>query len=1164
MSTDQQTNGQNLNGASLPDEDNRKEFGLSSFSINNRISVLVLIMLVAVMGIVSYINIPKESFPSINIPNIFVVTVYPGVSPEDMESLITRKLEDELSNISDVKTMTSTSSEGYSSVNMEFEPSVDIEDALQKVREKVDLAKPELPEDAEDPIVQEINLSEFPIMNVNLSGEYDEEILKEIAEDLQDKIEAVPSVLGVDLTGALEREVQVEVDLAKMKYYGVTFGEIIQAIAAENVTVPGGDISVGTKKFLLRVPGQYEDPALLEDIVVKGEQRSPIYIRDVAEVTFGFKERETYSELGTAPVITLGVKKRTGQNILETGERTKEILDEALKTLPPTTTYTITNDQSIEVISMVSNLENNIISGLILVVGVLLFFLGVRNASFVGVSIPLSMFLSFIVLSAIGITMNMIVLFSLILSLGMLVDNAIVVVENIYRYLEEGYDNFEAAKKGTGEVAIPIIAGTMTTIAAFAPMVFWPGVVGQFMSYLPKTLIITLSSSLFVGLIINPVICALFMKVDGQENRATLTKSGKRILFGAAAVFAIIALLSSFVSWMMLIVLGIAFWLSNKYILEPIGRWWQRDGLNSVIDKYESSLVWALDNRKSTIGISVLVLISSVFMLIAFNPGTEFFPEDIPPKDVYIQIETPIGSDVDFTKSIVNQVRDRVENLPNYVDVNSVLATSGASITADPGSSGGGPTPNKGTVALNFVDFQEREGDVFEAMEFLRNHMSDNIVGAKITVEQPPNGPPTGKPVNLEISGSDMNQLSAISERVLTILEEDSVFAKMDGLESDLPEPRPEVRVEVDREKAALYELNTNIIGMTIRQAINGVEASKFRDGKEEYDIIVRLNDEYRDDMSTLSDLTIFHEGNQIPLSEVATWEVSDGLGGINHKDSERVITVSADVRSGYQANAVLAEVQGVLSDYLEDLPEGYSYDWTGQQQEQDESFEFLGIAFLIALFLITFILVSQFNSVAKPLIILSSVIMSMAGVFYGLVTFQMAFGLMAFLGIISLAGIVVNNAIVLIDYVDILRERDGLTLRDALVQGGKVRFRPVILTAITTTLGLVPLAIGFNFDFIVLVGSPIEFFTNLGSYIYMGGEQAAWWGPMAIAVIVGLTFATALTLILVPVLYSSIERTRRSLNKTMFGTAEPGIIKDQKELNGEAESKPALETSPA
>lgn len=1155
MSTEKNNNGASTNGASLPEEGKRKEFGLSTFSINNRISVLVLLVLIAIMGIVSYLTIPKESFPSINIPNIFVVTVYPGVSPEDMESLVTRKLEDELSNISDIKNMTSSSAEGYSNINLEFEPSVDIEDALQKVREKVDLAKPELPEDAEEPTVQEINLSEFPIMNVNLSGEYDEVILKEIAEDLQDKIEAIPSVLGVDLTGGTEREVQVDVDLAKMKYYNIAFGDIIQAISNENVTIPGGDISVGTKKFLLRIPGQYEDTKLLEDIVIKGENRSPIYVRDVAKVTFGFKERATYSELDDAPVITLGIKKRTGENILDTGNEVKAILDEAIPTLPPTTRYAITNDQSVDVINMVTNLENNIISGLILVVGVLLFFLGVRNSSFVGISIPMSMFLSFIILSALGITMNMIVLFSLILSLGMLVDNAIVVVENIYRYLEEGYERFEAAKKGTGEVAVPIIAGTFTTIAAFAPMIFWPGIVGQFMSYLPKTLIITLASSLFVGLVINPVICALFMTVEGQEAEAKLTPKGKKILYGVIGFILLLFLASSFITWTMLIILGVIFWALNKYALEPVGRWWQRDGLNKVIAKYENTLVWSLNHRLSVLGISAVVLVLSFVVLGAFNPGTEFFPEDIPPRDVYVQVETPIGSDVEYTKTIIEEVQQRVKNLPNFVDVNSVLATSGASITADPGAGGGGNTPNKGTVALNFVDFQEREGDVFEAMEFLRNHMSDNIVGAKVTVEQPPNGPPTGKPVNLEISGPNMDQLSLLSGDVLSILEEDSVFAKMDGLESNLPEARPEIRVDVDREKAALYELSTNVIGMTIRQAINGVEASKFRDGKEEYDIIVRLNDEYRDDLSTLGDLTIPHEGNQIPLSEVATWEVKDGLGGINHKDSERVITISADVRSGYQANAVLAEVQGVLSNYLDDMPSGYDYSWTGQQQEQDESFEFLGIAFLIAVFLIAFILVSQFNSIAKPIIILSSVVMSMAGVFYGLVTFQMAFGLMAFLGIISLAGIVVNNAIVLIDYVDILRTRDGLSLRDALVQGGKVRFRPVILTAITTTLGLVPLAIGFNIDFIVLVNTPIEFFGNLGSYVYMGGEQATWWGPMAIAVIVGLLFATALTLILVPVLYSLIERSRRGLNKVMFGKEEPGIIKDQSDLNGNGTS---------
>ena len=1123
---------------STTNTDNRKEFWLSTFAINNRISVMVLVALVAIMGTVSYLTIPKESFPNITVPNIFVVTLYPGVSPEDMESLVTRKLEDELGNISEIKEMTSTSTEGYSSVVLEFDTGIDIEEALQKVREKVDLAKAELPEDAEEPLVQEVNLSEFPIMQINLSGDYDLEILKDIAEDLQDKIEAIPTVLGVDLTGGLEREVQVDVDLAKLKYYNLSFGDIIGAISAENVTIPGGDISVGTKSFLLRVPGQYQETAPIEDVVLKVNEGKPIYLRDIANVTFGFKERETYSTLDESPVITLGVKKRTGENILETYDRVSAILDDALPTLPPTTTYKITNDQSKDVKNMVSSLENNIISGLILVIGVLLFFLGVRNASFVGISIPLSMFLSFIILSALGITMNMIVLFSLILALGMLVDNAIVVVENIYRYLEEGYDNFESAKKGTGEVAGPIIAGTATTLAAFFPMIFWPGTVGEFMGYLPKTLIITLSSSLFVGLIINPVICALFMTIDGDTNKAQLTKRGKQILYGMLALVLLVLVVSSFVTWTMLIVLGVLLWLLNKYVLAPTGKWWQADGLNVFIGTYENSLVWALNNRLKTVGIAFFVLIMSFVVLGVFDPGTEFFPEDIPPRDVYVQIETPVGSDVEFTRSVVDKVAERVKNIPQASDINTILAVSGAAISSDP-AGGGGNSTHKGTVAINFVDYELREGDIFEAMEYMRNDLNGVIAGAKITVEKPQDGPPTGPPINLEIFGPDMTELTRISNDVLSALEADSIFAKMDGLETNLPDSRPEIRVEVDREKAGLYELNTNMIGMTVRQAINGVEASKFRDGKEEYEIVVRLAKEYRDDLSTLSDLTVFHEGVQIPLSEVASWEISDGFGGIRHKESERVITVSADVRSGYQSNAVLAEAQQVLATYLNGLPPGYNYEWTGQQQEQDESFAFLGRAFLIAVFLIAFILVSQFNSIVKPVIILSSVVMSTAGVFYGLVTFQMAFGLMAFLGLISLAGVVVNNAIVLIDYVDILRTRDGLDLRSALVQAGKVRFRPVILTAITTTLGLVPLAVGFNFDFITLVNNPLEFFTNLGEYIYWGGEQAAWWGPMAIAVIVGLLFSTFLTLILVPVLYSVIERGKQSLQQLFFAGKE-------------------------
>ncbi|MDX1642498.1 MAG: efflux RND transporter permease subunit, partial [Balneolaceae bacterium] len=533
-----------------PAED-RKEFGLSSFSINNRVSVLVMVVLIAVLGIRSYMSIPKEAQPDITIPNIIVITLYPGVSPVDMESLITRKLEEELATISDIKEMASTTTEGYSSINLEFNTDVNIDEALQKVREKVDLAKPELPSAAEDPIIQEINTSEFPIMQVNVSGTYGEEDLKAVAEDLQDRLETIPQVLEVNLAGGIEKEVQVDVDLQLLKYYGVSMGDIILAIQSENVTIPAGAVDVGTKKFLMRIPGEYDDPSLIEDIVIDAPSDFPIYIRDIADVSFAQKERESYAYLNGDPVITLSVTKRTGTNIIEAAQNVRNIIDRQLPNMPPTTDIKITSDMSEDINMMVSSLENNIISGLILVIGVLLFFLGVRNASFVGVSIPLSMFMSFIILQMAGITMNMIVLFSLILALGMLVDNAIVVVENIFRYLEEGYDNIEAAKKGTGEVAMPIISGTSTTLAAFLPIAFWPGIVGDFMSYLPITLIITLSSSLFVGLVINPVLCAVFMELetDDTQTKPSMTKKGKWVLSIIGALFLVLLLIGNPLFW---------------------------------------------------------------------------------------------------------------------------------------------------------------------------------------------------------------------------------------------------------------------------------------------------------------------------------------------------------------------------------------------------------------------------------------------------------------------------------------------------------------------------------------------------------------------------------------------------------------------------------------
>src|SRR5699024_8706203 len=647
----------------------------------------------------------------------------------------------------------------------------------------------------------------------------------------------------------------------------------------------------------------------------------------------------------------------------------KGILKEELPQLPPTTNFEVTSDQSKDINSIVSSLENNIISGLLLVVGILLFFLGLRNASFVGIAIPMSMFLSFIIIGALGITMNMIVLFSLILALGMLVDNAIVVVENIYRYLEEGYDNFEAAKKGTGEVAIPIVSGTLTTLGAFFPLLFWPGIVGEFMGFLPQTLIITLSSSLFVALVINPVLCGLFMSYEQADGsgRPKMTANGKRFMAGAAALLLIVGLLSSVLTWTMLIISGILLYLLNKFVMRPLGEWWQQDGLDRVLDRYENVLRWSLHHRKVVFGISVAILVSSFVVFSFFSAGVEFFPENIPPSRAYLQVETPVGTNVDFTKSVVDELQKKVPDIPNNEDIKSVLSTAGSAITSNPMAGQGNSSP-LGTIVRNFVVYEDRQRETLDAIEYLRSNFREGTAGAEITVEKQQMGPPSGKPVKLEISGKSMEKLEQISNRVITILENNAVYGKLDGLESNLSEARPEIQVNVDREKAAIYGLSTRQIGQTVRQAVNGVEASQYRDGKDEYDITVRLDEQFRNNLSVLQNLMIVEEGQQVPLSSVASWETGDGLGDIKHKDQERVVTVMADVRSNYNANAVLQEVQTVLDDYLSnELPSGHTTSWTGQQEDQQEAVDFLSTAFLIALFIIAFILISQFNSISKP-----------------------------------------------------------------------------------------------------------------------------------------------------------------------------------------------------
>ena len=832
----------------------------------------------------------------------------------------------------------------------------------------------------------------------------------------------------------------------------------------------------------------------------------PVYVRDVAAVDFGFKERDSYARLDGFPVISLAIVKRSGANILETADSVRAVLAEVEPELPPGTVTKITADQSNDIKDMVSSLENNIISGLLLVVAILLFFLGTRTAPFVGLAIPLSMLISFVIMQFIGFTLNMVVLFSLILALGMLVDNAIVVVENIYRYRERGFARAEAARFATGEVSTPIIASTATTLAAFVPLAFWPGIVGEFMKYLPLTLIITLSSSLFVALVILPTLASRLIETEGVKGQPLPLPARVAFLLAAAGALAA-AVTVSWTTAALLAATAVGVLAFNRLVGKPGGHWLIHHGLPWIVRHYESVLRWALRRRAVVMALAVAALVGSGAIFSQNNSGVEFFPEDIPPSQVQVNVEAPLGTRVQQTDELVRGVEEQLAALPGMGDVESVVSTVGGSGT------------HLASVAISFVPYEERAKDVFATIESVRARAGDGLAGAAITVEQPAMGPPTGQALNVEISGPDAVVLKRLGDDVVRLLEESELFAKLDGLKSDMAAGRPELVVEVDRERAALYELNTSDVGNTIRSAINGRVASQFRAGEEEYDITVRLAAEFREDLDSLGDLVVVaNSGAQIPLSSVASWRISRGLGDVTRKDLKRVVTVSSDVRSGFNANAVVDEVRGELDGFVAALPPGYTLSFTGQQQEQQESQAFLFAAFLLAAFLIAFILISQFDSVTKPLIIISSVVMSTVGVLLGLVLFSMPFVVvMTGVGVISLAGVVVNNAIVLIDYIDILRRRDGLTAREAIVRGGVTRFRPVILTAITTILGLVPLAIGLNFDFFGL-------YTDLDPEFYWGGEQAAWWSPMAIAVICGLAFATFLTLLLVPVMYSLFD----------------------------------------
>ena len=1087
---------------------------ISDMAIKNRTSVLVLALIILGIGIYSYKALPRESEPDITIPFVFVSTDYRGVSATDIETSITIKIEKKLKGLDKVKNISSVSSQGLSQINIEFLPGTDIDEVLTKVKDKVDEAKNDLPSDLEnDPSVFEVNISEMPIVVYSLAGTSGPRVLKEIADDLKDDIEAVPGVLEVDVTGGQEREIRIEVDPDKLAYYRIPITSLQQAVVSENQNTSGGAITLGDGRYQLKVPGEFETPEEILALVVATHSGNPIYLKDVATVVDGIKEESSRSRLNGVDAVNISVKKRVGENIIFISDKVDLIIAEAEKTFPKNTSITKLMNKSKDIRMMVADLENNIISGLILVVAVLFVALGFRNALLVGAAIPFSMFLSFTILQAMGYTLNMIVLFSLTLALGMLVDNAIVIIENTYRYMQQGVPRVEAAMKATSEVAWPVIGSTLTTLAAFFPMIFWPGIMGEFMKYLPITLIVTLCSSLFVAMIINPALCAFFMKVKTKINGDTLT--AKEIEDQGEKPIEI---------------KGIVLKLYIKL-------------LNSALNHKITVLVGSF--------VVLILLIQIWFLKIGIEKPLEFFPS-IDPISVYVNIDPPEGADLNYIDRIVkkveiaitgNQTLDYKTALKPQEHENSdgtkFLAPSNINniehiytrvVQNSSGSVFDSNLPNH--IGIQFIAFENRKSPTKDDLEELRNRVK-NIAGVKITVDQQQEGPPTGPPVNIEISGTNFEVLGKIAEKLGKIVEN---IPHVKDVRNDYQGGLPSVQVKIDRQKTALFGLTTSAIGNALKTAYNGLDVSTYYEGDEDYDIVVKLAESDRQVADVLHKLLIpTPKGEMVPLTTLASIEYAGTIGNIVRKNHERVVTVKANVDESKTTGPIARmQAQELLKEMK--LPAGYKYKFTGEDESQKESEEFLSRAFLIAVFLIFLILVTLFNSIIQPVIILTSVVLSLGGAFLGLAVINSPFGvIMTGVGIISLAGVVVNNAIVLIDYTNKLRN-NGMGIREAVVAAGATRLRPVILTAVTTILGLLPMVTGISYDFHVMALS-------------LSSESSQYWRTMAIVVIFGLMIATILTLVVVPTLYALIENSKLKLASGYSKTREFFLGSEQMDL---------------
>ncbi len=1105
-----------------------KEFFATSWAIDNKTSIYVLTAFITLLGLYSYQTIPKEQFPEIVIPTILVNTVYPGTSPEDIENLVTRPIEKQLKGISGVKKITSNSLQDFSSIAIEFNTDIPVPEAKQRVKDAVDKSMSDLPNNLlDDPLVADIDFSEIPIMYIQIAGDYDLTQLKKYAELAQDQIEGLTEITRVDIVGALEREIQVNVDLYKAQAAKVTMSDIERAVASENLTISAGNITTSGAKRSIRIQGQFDDIETIQNILLTSSSGALVYLKDVAEVKDSFKEQESFSRLFGQNVITLNVVKKSGMNLLQASDKIKVILNEELinNQFPSDLQVTISGEMSRYTRNTLEELNNTILFGFILVTIVLMFFMGFTNAFFVALAVPLSMFLAFMVMPALGFTMNMIVMFAFIFALGIVVDDAIVVIENIHRIHHDEPNIIKAAKRAAGEVFLPILSGTLTTLAPFFPLAFWPGIVGEFMFYIPVTLIITLFASLFVAYIINPVFAISFMKheYDTPDRKKDLRKSAVWIiLLIGLAVLSYLFYFSGgntgafgfgnfFVFLALLIILFHL--IINPYIL-----WWQNKAWPYLVRAYERQLRFFMLGRRP---LWLLGGIIGLFLLTMVITGMArikvlFFP-DYMPNNIYVMIQMPVGTDQKVTDSVTRVVENKVMDILGHNNpiVESVISNVAVG-AGDEMDFSRATSSEKGKVSVSFVEYKYRNGvNTSDYLDRIRKEIR-NIPGVEIYTVKENNGPPTGKPINIEITGEDMPSLihdAYAFKRLLDSLQ----IPGVEEIKSDFLENKPEIVINIDRERANSQGISTGQIAMELRTAVLGKEISKYKDAEDEFPIQLRYSTETRENINNLINIPITYRDmntgmlRSIPLSSVADIDYGSSYGGIKRQDLKRIITLSSEVTTGFSPNDIVPKIEALAREFP--VSEGIQIKLTGEQEDQAESASFLGLAMLISIGLIFFILITQFNSFSKSIIILSEVVFSIIGVLLGIVIFNMDVSIiMTGLGIVALGGIVVRNGILIVEFADTLRER-GLRTREAIVRAGLTRITPVILTATATILGLIPLAIGFNLNFVTT-------FTELNPDIHVGGDNVMFWGPLAWSIIFGLSFATFLTLVFVPAQY--------------------------------------------